>query len=331
MATNVHRSSPAALACAAILATGCAAGHSSTYVSARQAYEGAAAGQAGALAPSHLYAAKRWLDSATRAKDGSEREQHFAYIAHRKVLDAIAVAHAVALERIIRAARRERERLLERRARQMEAELEGLQRERQSVDQELARIRIELSTQSQLASGQAQALRQREAELLARQRELEAQVQGERDARMQTERKLETAMARLEEFGKVQDSGDETVITISGEVLFRFDDDQLLPTARQRLRTVADALKLQPEGAQIVIEGHTDSKGSAAYNRDLSQRRAQTVREFLAAQGVDEVQLRAIGRGESEPVAENVSPEGRANNRRVEIVIRKAQPTARRE
>jgi outer membrane protein OmpA-like peptidoglycan-associated protein len=75
----------------------------------------------------------------------------------------------------------------------------------------------------------------------------------------------------------------------------------------------------------MVVEGHTDANGSQTHNLDLSARRAQSVRSYLVSQGIPESQIRAQGLGFSRPVADNKSAEGRANNRRVEIVV---QPSA---
>jgi outer membrane protein OmpA-like peptidoglycan-associated protein len=85
---------------------------------------------------------------------------------------------------------------------------------------------------------------------------------------------------------------------------------------------VATALTDRKEN--IVVEGHTDSRGSDSYNLDLSERRAQSVRDYLVTRGVSANHCRAVGYGESRPVADNRTAEGRANNRRVEIVIERS-------
>ena len=72
---------------------------------------------------------------------------------------------------------------------------------------------------------------------------------------------------------------------------------------------------------QIVVEGHTDSRGSASANQSLSLKRAQEVRSHLISQGIDASKITAVGRGEDVPIASNDSAEGRANNRRVELVV----------
>ena len=74
----------------------------------------------------------------------------------------------------------------------------------------------------------------------------------------------------------------------------------------------------------ILVEGHTDSHGSKVLNLELSQRRAQTVRDYLASQGIAPERIKAEGLGFTRPVANNKTAEGRANNRRVEIVVQPA-------
>jgi outer membrane protein OmpA-like peptidoglycan-associated protein len=110
------------------------------------------------------------------------------------------------------------------------------------------------------------------------------------------------------------------VITISGSVLFASGKTALLPGAQEKLALVADALKDQGD-KQIVVEGHTDTQGSDASNQELSKVRAQTVRDFLVSHGVPSDHIRAEGLASTRPVADNKTPEGRANNRRVEIIV----------
>ena len=110
------------------------------------------------------------------------------------------------------------------------------------------------------------------------------------------------------------------VITLSGSVLFASNKDALLPAAQERLGQVADALKTQDDH-KIVVEGHTDSQGSAASNQGLSERRAQSVVSYLVSRGVPTDKIRAQGLGPNRPVSDNATVEGRANNRRVEIIV----------
>ena len=99
-----------------------------------------------------------------------------------------------------------------------------------------------------------------------------------------------------------------------------------MPAAQTRLDQVADALVAK--GRDVVIEGHTDSKGTHATNLNLSQRRAESVRSYLVSRGFPLEKMLARGLGPDRPIAENSSAEGRANNRRVEIIIAKGATQA---
>ncbi|MDD1138699.1 OmpA family protein [Pseudomonas sp. TNT2022 ID233] len=112
------------------------------------------------------------------------------------------------------------------------------------------------------------------------------------------------------------------VITLNdaGNVLFDFDKSDLKPAAKSQLDTLMDKLR-NADVVSIKVIGHTDSKGSDAYNQALSERRASSVAEYLLSQGLAPNKLTSEGRGESEPVADNNTDEGRAQNRRVELHI----------
>jgi len=119
---------------------------------------------------------------------------------------------------------------------------------------------------------------------------------------------------------EVREETREIVITLPGQVLFATGKSALLPDAREKLNQVADLLEEQPD-RHVLIEGYTDAAGSDATNQVLSRQRAQSVKDYLTANGVPADQVSARGMGSSHPVASNDSPEGRANNRRVEIII----------
>jgi outer membrane protein OmpA-like peptidoglycan-associated protein len=110
------------------------------------------------------------------------------------------------------------------------------------------------------------------------------------------------------------------VITLSGSVLFASGKSALLPDARSRLDQVSEVL-LTTRERTLLIEGHTDSQGSEGSNVTLSQNRANAVREYILSRGYGADLVKAVGLGESNPVADNGNAEGRANNRRVEIII----------
>jgi len=106
---------------------------------------------------------------------------------------------------------------------------------------------------------------------------------------------------------------------IINSVLFDFDSNVVKPEAAIMLEQVADMLK--QDSRDVVVEGHTCSVGPEAYNLGLSERRAKAVRGFLVDQGVDSSRLTAKGAGETEPIADNTTDEGRERNRRVEFVV----------
>ncbi|WP_454867644.1 OmpA family protein [Pseudomonas farris] len=110
------------------------------------------------------------------------------------------------------------------------------------------------------------------------------------------------------------------VITLNGNVLFAYNQSDLMPEARSEL----DSLMAKLQNADVVsvkVIGHTDSQGSDAYNQKLSERRASSVAAYLLSQGLAPNKLTSEGRGESQPVADNDTEEGRAQNRRVELHI----------
>ena len=136
----------------------------------------------------------------------------------------------------------------------------------------------------------AQAAQARVAALEAKLREIEAQ---------QTERGL--------------------LVTL-GDVLFEFGKADLLAAAGPRLDKLAEFLRQYPD-RRLLVEGYTDSVGSASYNLDLSRRRAQAVQTALTQRGIDISRITAQGYGKDYPVANNATAEGRAMNRRVEVII----------
>jgi len=176
---------------------------------------------------------------------------------------------------------------------------------------------------AQAAQAQTNALAQTTAQLGATQQALSADQQAlnqEHRARTEAERTAAAALDSLRQVASVREEARGTVITLSGEVLFAPGQSTLLPIAQQRLGQVAAMLRDHPS-RDIEVDGFTDSRGSASTNSALSLARAQAVREYLVSNGVPSDRIRAQGFGPDRPVADNTSPEGRANNRRVEIVL----------
>ena len=120
---------------------------------------------------------------------------------------------------------------------------------------------------------------------------------------------------------QVVNHGSYLSVTMPESTLFATDSAAVGAQGQNDLYTIARNLQQYPDST-IQVVGHTDSTGSAAYNQDLSQRRAVAVATVLRENGVPGGRIAAYGRGEDQPIASNLTPEGRAKNRRVEIIIR---------
>ncbi len=105
------------------------------------------------------------------------------------------------------------------------------------------------------------------------------------------------------------------------DVQFQTNSDQLTADSKAVLDKVAASLKARADVTSVQVIGHTDSRGDAGYNQALSEKRAKAVAAYLVSQGVDEGILSAKGMGESSPVADNNTAEGRSKNRRVELKL----------
>ncbi|MEQ9619177.1 MAG: OmpA family protein [Deltaproteobacteria bacterium] len=128
---------------------------------------------------------------------------------------------------------------------------------------------------------------------------------------------------------EITETDTEITIELSGDILFDFDKWDIREEAEPTLGNVAEVINRYGD-SKVIVEGHTDSKGSDSYNQELSQKRADSVKSWLVKFGeVDEARVTTEGRGESEPVAPNSdsdgsdNPEGRQKNRRVEITVEK--------
>ncbi|MGK0358290.1 MAG: OOP family OmpA-OmpF porin [Bradymonadia bacterium] len=110
------------------------------------------------------------------------------------------------------------------------------------------------------------------------------------------------------------------------EVSFETNKSLIKPISFAVLNEVADVMKAVKRINRIEVQGHTDSRGKDAYNRDLSQRRAEAVRRCLISRGVKPARVTAVGCGQEAPIDANASRAGRPSNRRVEFKIRAQQP-----
>lgn len=114
--------------------------------------------------------------------------------------------------------------------------------------------------------------------------------------------------------------GEGIIVKFDSGILFDVNQSTLKTNARSNIESLATSLKNNPE-TTVLIVGHTDATGSDAYNQKLSVRRAEAVKSYTIAQGIASSRLSTEGRGESEAISDNTTEEGRALNRRVEIVI----------
>ncbi|HEX2122451.1 MAG TPA: OmpA family protein [Thermoanaerobaculia bacterium] len=131
----------------------------------------------------------------------------------------------------------------------------------------------------------------------------------------------ERKLRQIEGIDVTRTDEDELRVTVRNEILFDFDSASLRSSSRDELREMAQVFN-EYRDTTIVVQGHTDSKGTAAYNQRLSERRADAVSGYLEDLGVRGSRIDAVGYGESNPKASNNTASGRQQNRRVEIYVR---------
>ena len=175
----------------------------------------------------------------------------------------------------------------------------------------------------------SQADRDRQAAELAKNQALAQSQQAQSDAERarlaaqqaeaEKQQMRQRLLAQLNNTLATRDSARGLIVNMS-DVLFDFDKSTLKPGAREKLAKVSGIVLAYP-GLKLAVEGHTDSIGSDEYNMTLSEKRADAVREYLISQGLNEGNITAHGFGKENPVATNDTNEGRALNRRVEMVV----------
>ena len=172
----------------------------------------------------------------------------------------------------------------------------------QAAAEQAARDRAAALDQQRAAEAEAEKARQAAARAEAEKAELRAQLLNQLNSILQT-----------------RDSARGLIVNMS-DVLFDTGSYTLKPGAREKLAKISGILLAHP-GLTMQIEGHTDSVGTDDFNQQLSERRADSVRDFLAEQGVPATSITARGFGKTQPVASNDTAEGRQRNRRVELVV----------
>ncbi len=269
----------------------CAATTPNELLRARAAYIRASDGMTSYVAPAELHVAKMALDKAEQsfaAYPESYQTRDLSYIAERKVQLAEATASISVKQN-----------------KKLQANNEF----------QIVQGKILSNTKQDLSKTRnALTLSENSGEMTAE------QLAQEKDARIAAEKQAAASLAALSSLATVKEEARGTVITLSGSVLFASGKATLLPAATARLDQVVEVL-LNNSSRNITVEGHTDSQGSDIYNMHLSQDRANMVRNYLVQGGYKSDLIKASGQGEGHPVSDNDSSEGRANNRRVEIVV----------
>ena len=265
---------------------------------ARAAYNQARMGKAAQYTPADLHTAKVALNAAEQAfQDDPESPRTFAlaYVALRTAQLVEARGNTKAAEADAKRAEQDYEKLQEEEVARTKGALARAQSELAMKGQQLA------TTNEQLAA--------------------------ERQAREEAEQRYHDAMQKLAAAAaiNVKEETRGTVIVLPGSVLFDTGKSTLTPAAQQKLTLVAGTIAPQAEEHDIVVEGHTDSRGSHDYNMQLAQERAQSVMNYLVSRGVPAESITAVGIGPDRPIADNSTRDGRAENRRVEIIIKPAE------
>ena len=185
----------------------------------------------------------------------------------------------------------------------------------------------EAKRQAELAAAkQAQMKAEADAAAIRAKAEADALKAKEQAAQAEAERAQKAAAdlraQLLEQFNRILETRDTPrgLVVNMGDVLFDFGKYDLRPEAREKLAKLSGIILAHP-GLELAVEGHTDNVGSDELNQQLSEKRAETVRAYLIQQGLSESSVASRGFGETSPVADNSSAEGRQRNRRVEIVV----------
>jgi outer membrane protein OmpA-like peptidoglycan-associated protein len=210
------------------------------------------------------------------------------------------------------------------------AEAQRMQQEAQKAAAEAARQKAEAEkasaaalVQQQAAQAAAEQAAKDRAAAVAQQRAAEAETEKARQAAAQAETEKAQLRAQLlnqlNSILQTRDSARGLIVNMS-DVLFDTGSYTLKPGAREKLAKISGIVLAHP-GLSLQIEGHTDSVGGDDFNQQLSERRAGSVRDFLAEQGVAASSITARGFGKMQPVASNDTAEGRQRNRRVELVV----------
>jgi outer membrane protein OmpA-like peptidoglycan-associated protein len=221
------------------------------------------------------------------------------------------------------AQRRAQAELAVKQAEAAKAEAERMKAEAEAAAAEAARQKEEAEKAKAEALAQQQALAEQAAKAQQQAAESDQLRQQAEEMRAQAEKEKQELRARLlQQLNTILATRDSArgLIANMSDVLFKSGSFELLPGARERLAKVSGIVLAYPT-LKLQVEGHTDSIGSDDYNQQLSEARAEAVRDYLIQQGISAGQITAKGMGKTQPIASNDTPEGRQQNRRVELVL----------
>jgi len=269
-----------------------------------------------------------------QAKERNAELERMKAVASEKEKALLDVNAALMAEQA-RAARAEREALEAAKLREEQERTAALTTEQSRAaraEHEAAQLREEQQKIAALTAEQARAARaEREAAELRQEQEKMAALTAEqaraeraerevarlREEHEQSRAELTSTLSRL---AKVREEARGTIVTLPGNIFFDFNKADVKPAMQERLTEIAKALAAVPD-QNLLIEGHTDSDGPNEYNLTLSEQRAQSVRSILLAGGIAPERIETKGYGHTHPVASNETATGKAQNRRVEIVL----------
>ena len=269
--------------------------------------------------------AERALRKAEMAVGDDLYRSYLIYMADRRIQIARTMAEREQYEKTLDQLEDERSNMLIKASQQeadnarMEAERARLLVATTSEDAQRAKEEKETAQQKEAESTRAAQLSAEEADQarrLAESRASEAEF-ARREADLASQQV--TSLTRQLENLQLRETESGVVVTL-GDVLFASGQAQLVEGGRSSLEEVVDLLQTEPD-KKIRVEGHTDSRGDADANLLLSEQRAQAVREALISLGVASERVSALGMGEDFPIASNEDEDGRARNRRVDVIL----------
>jgi outer membrane protein OmpA-like peptidoglycan-associated protein len=253
-------------------------------------------------------------------KHKGDRKQVITYA--REAVQAAEDARIITIRKI-----KEEDEAAQRKARE-DAELAAKQAQEQSAQDAAQRAQAEAAQRE--AQERAEAARRQQELADEQRRQADAERQRAEQARLQAEQSAQQAQQQAaqmreqlkDQLNKVLQTRETArgLIVNMSDVLFDFNKYTLKPEAREKLAKVSGILLAYPN-LKLQVEGYTDSIGSDEYNQKLSQERADSVRDFLVQQSVPDSNISAEGYGKTHPIADNSTASGRAENRRVELVV----------